>query len=93
MKKTITESVLKQGAKIPFDNTDYEGMIQLMEEYGDSEHAFTGETDYGEMIIISINPDNIVTEVFQDNGWVREEVYSIDPDIPGGIIRETSYHR
>lgn len=93
MKKITTETVLKQGANISFDSTDYEGMIQLMEEYGDSEHAFIGETDYGEMIMISINPDNIVTEVFQDNDWVRKEVYSIDPDIPGAITRETSYHR
>lgn len=61
--------------QIYFDSKDWKGMIELMDKYGDSESPYPGQTENGERTNLSINHDSIVLEVYQDNGWVRQNWY------------------
>lgn len=61
--------------QIYFDSKDWNSMEKLMDEYGDSIFPFRCINDQGETVLLSINPDNIVAETFQNNGWVRKNVY------------------
>ena len=63
---------------IKFNPADLEGMIKLMEEYGDSETAKFGNNEFGENVSISIFNDKIVTVTYQNNGWVRKNIYYSD---------------
>lgn len=58
-----------------FDPYDYEGMVKLMDELGDSETFYTGVNEALEDITISISKDRIDTTTFQSNGWVRKNTY------------------
>ena len=58
--------------------SDWERMLKLMDEYGDEPLPFHGKNEYDEPIIISVNPDNITTQTFQDNGWIRTNIYNRD---------------
>lgn len=51
--------------------SDLSSMRSLMEKYGNSELPFSGENDQGEMVVISIFPDRIISNTYQLNGWVR----------------------
>ena len=66
---------------------DLDHLCELMDEYGDSEFPFSGENENGETILISIFPDKIVLETFQDNGWTRINHYHRD-----GMIEELYEH-
>ena len=61
----------KMKEPIVVDFHDLESCRKLREKYGDSKLPFLGENENGEMVIISISKDNISTQTFQDNGWVR----------------------
>ena len=63
---------------IHLDPTDFEGMLKLMDDYGDSKTMFPGTNEGGEDVHISIFPDKIVTETFQHNGWIRKNIYYRD---------------
>ena len=63
---------------IRFDPTDFNGMIELMDKYGDSETLYPGENDEGKLVHISIFHDMIVTETFQSNNWIRKNIYYRD---------------
>lgn len=63
---------------IEFDPSDHNGMLALMEKYGDSKFPYIGENENGERVFISISPDNITSRTHQINGWVRENVYQKD---------------
>lgn len=51
--------------------SDLSSMRFLMEKYGNFELPFSGENDQGEMVVISIFPDRIISNTYQLNGWVR----------------------
>lgn len=65
-------------AYITVDPTDLEGMRKLMEEHGDSETAKFGRNELDEVVSISIFKDKIVVVTYQDNGWVRKNIYHYD---------------
>ena len=66
------------GKTINIDPKDYNGMIKLMDRADEFDYALLGENDEGEAVMISVNHDNITVETFQDNDWVRENIYYRD---------------
>ena len=60
---------------IKFDPTDLNGMISLMDDYGDSTTMYPGTNEDGEDIHISIYHDRIVVSTMQENGWNRINTY------------------
>lgn len=52
-----------------------ETRVLLMKEFGDSNQAFSGINEDGEVILISIAKDSIVIRTNQSNGWVRVNYY------------------
>ena len=69
--------------EIHFDSTDPALLRQLMKEHGDSEFPYFGKNEDGETIMISINPDSIVLETFQNNGWTRKNFFDKDGYLEG----------
>lgn len=63
---------------IEFDPADFNGMIALMDEYGDSKYSFFGKNEDGERVRISIHHDMIVVETYQFNDWTRINRYYRD---------------
>lgn len=61
-----------------FNSADLAGMRQIMKKFGDSETPFFGTTTEGEDITISVFKDRIVTLTYQNNGWLRKNVYDQD---------------
>lgn len=55
---------------------DFVGMCELMDKYGDESYPFCGTDEYGNNVLISVNPDNITVNTFQENGWVRTNIYN-----------------
>lgn len=51
--------------------SDLSSMRSLMGKYGNFELPFSGENDHGELVVISIFPDRIISNTYQLNGWVR----------------------
>ena len=61
--------------EIRFDPNDLEGMVALMDTYGDSTTMYPGTNDNGETVHISIYNERIVVSTMQDNGWSRINTY------------------
>lgn len=68
-----------------FDPTDLDGMIKIMQDYGDSEQPFGGKNENGEDITISVSKNCIVVHTYQKNGWIRRNIYTLSD---GDIISE-----
>ena len=66
------------GTTVNFDSTDWKGMIDLMDHSDQFDSVCEGENSEGEKVLISINKDNITVQTFQDNGWMRENIYYRD---------------
>ena len=54
------------------------GRKLLMERYGDSRFPYSGVNEDGENVLININPDSIIINTFQTNGWVRVNYYDAE---------------
>ena len=52
-----------------------ETRVELMRLYGDSKFPFSGVNEDGERVLVSINPDSIIVNTYQSNGWVRVNYY------------------
>lgn len=63
---------------IEFDSSDYIGMLKLMKDYGDSLLPFYGKNQDDEDIEVHIFKDKIITIVYQQNKWVRKNIYRDD---------------
>lgn len=63
------------GTTINFDSTDWRGMVKLMDRAYEFDSMCDGENAEGERVLISVNRDNITVQTFQDNGWMRENIY------------------
>lgn len=61
--------------QILFDPADQNGMIALMDAYGDSTSMYPGTNENGEDINISIFHEKIVVSTMQENGWNRINTY------------------
>lgn len=68
----------KQPLTFIFDPSDFKGMLKLMDEKCDSETMFLGENTEMEDTTISIFRDKIVYVTYQNNGWVRRNIYYRD---------------
>ena len=60
---------------IHFDGNNPDLLKSLMKSYGKSESAFIGTNENGETVSISIYPDKIILETYQNNGWSRKNYY------------------
>ena len=65
----------KKAMTFDFDPYDDEGMLELMDKYGDSNVTFTGTNVKEQNVEFSIFKDKIVEVTYQSNGRVRENVY------------------
>jgi hypothetical protein len=70
-----------------FNPFDLDEMVALMDKYGDSKSMYFGENEDGERVAISIFPDRIVVDTYQENGWCRINTYHRDG------TREETYKR
>lgn len=52
-----------------------EGRRKLMDLYGDSKTSFRGSNSDGEAVDLSISRNGIQLTTYQDNGWLRVDVY------------------
>ncbi len=64
--------------QIHIDPSDLKGLEALMDQYGDSQSMVLGTNENGEDVAISIFHDKIITETYQANGWIRQNVYHRD---------------
>ena len=71
-----------------FNPNDERAMFCLMKEYGDFNKSYSGQNQNGEDIRIHIARDNIIVDTYQENGWVRRNVYTKDKQ---SIIREEMF--
>ena len=71
-----------------FDSTDLDGMIKIMQDYGDSEQPFGGKNENGEDVTISVSKNCIVVHPYQKNGWIRRNIYTLSD---GDIISEVLF--
>ena len=62
-------------SELHFNSRDWAAMKQLCEDHEKYPEARFGKTSTHEDIMIEIHPDRIITQVFQQNGWVRKNVY------------------
>lgn len=61
---------------ITIDPKNFKSLCELMDKYGETlKTMLFGENEDGETTITSINPDNIVVDTQQSNGWVRRNIY------------------
>ncbi len=63
---------------IHFDPSDFNGILKLMDEYGDRKTMYPGTNENGEAVYISIFPDRIVVDTHQINDWTRRNIYHRD---------------
>lgn len=66
------------GKQINIDPHDWKGMKELTKKHEEFPYACFGVNEDGEQVLISVNKDNITTETFQSNGWVRENIYHVN---------------
>ena len=62
-------------SELHFNTSDWAAMKQLCEDHEKYPEPLFGKTSTHEDIMIEIHPDHIITQVFQQNGWVRKNVY------------------
>ncbi len=73
--KTMPETIL-------IDFTDFDALRNLMDTHGETlDSMISAVNEEGEDQTISINPDNIVLDTCQNNGWVRRNIYWYDGDV------------
>ena len=63
---------------IEFKWNDIDNLREIMNKYGDIDHMIFGENQDGEDQRISIGQENIFVDTFQNNGWVRRNVFWYD---------------
>lgn len=64
--------------KINLDPANLESMIGIMDQYGDTGTMFPGENENGELVMLSVFHDKIVTATYQRNNWIRKNTYYRD---------------
>lgn len=65
----------KEKLTFTFDSSDFDSMLKLMDEKGNSDTMFMGVNTEFEETTISIFPEKIVYVTYQHNGWVRKNIY------------------
>lgn len=67
-------SECKDGA-ILFDPADFPAMLKLMDAQGKCGKPLFGKNENGEDVRLSVYSDRIVCVTYQNNGWLRKNVY------------------
>lgn len=57
------------------DPHDWGGLLDIMEEYGDIDQPFFGKDEDLQDVEISVYKDQIIKVTYQNNGWVRKDIY------------------
>lgn len=70
------------------DPTNPDGLREIMDKFGDSDHPFGGKNEQGEDVLVSVNKDSITVRTFQKNGWMRLNTYSF---IDGELVSEQTF--
>lgn len=73
--------------QIVFDSSDWKSMRELCKAHEKYPVLLVGKTSGDEDIMIEILSDRIITEVFQENGWIRKNYY-----YPEECITEELFH-
>ena len=64
---------------IPADDlnkfTTVEGRRELMKKYGESDTAYMGHNEDGELVMVSIYTNELIVVTYQSNHWIRKDVY------------------
>lgn len=66
---------MEKAMPFTFDPNDYSGLLKIMDEHGDSETPFFSHNTDMEDLTISVSKERIDVTTYQDNGWVRRNVY------------------
>ena len=61
--------------QIRIDPSDYSSLLKLMDDHEKYDSTYIGKNDEGETIFITILEDSITLRTFQDNGWIRENIF------------------
>lgn len=62
-----------------FDSASPKQIRNLIKEYGKSNTMFSATNSEGERMTISIDTkEGIVTNTYQNNGWIRVNYYGVD---------------
>ena len=64
---------------INFDSRDWDSIRDTIQRINEAGELQFGKTSEGETIIFDVGHDGegdtLITEVFQDNGWIRKNIY------------------
>lgn len=60
---------------IKLNPSSLEEMQELMDKYGNSDSSYFGENESGEMVEISIFHDKIIVSTYQENDFIRKNIY------------------
>ena len=63
---------------IRIDFSDLKAMREVMDKYHTTETMLFGKTEEGEMTTTSIYKDKIVHVTYQNNHWIRKNIYHRD---------------
>lgn len=66
---------------IEFKTSDLKKMCEIMKHYNEFPMPLAGKNEDNENILISINEHNITVQTFQNNGWLRTNIYHDDGTI------------
>lgn len=65
--------------------------VRLMRKYGHCA-PFIGHNAEGEKVILSIAPDSIILETYQNNGWIRKNYYD-SCGLPDGEMYDGKWNK
>lgn len=72
------DNMNKKELTLKVDPSDLEGMLEVMDKYGDSDTMYFGKNEDGEDVHISVFSDKIRATTYQSNHWVRKNTYYRD---------------
>lgn len=83
----------KTSPLIDFDSTSWCSIEDTIKKINAQGEMQFGRTDNGELIVFDVQKDEngrdcLVTNVFQDNGWIRKNIYN-----PETLMCEELYRR
>lgn len=61
-----------------YDLCDERDLLEVCDKYHHMETMLFGKTSEDEDMTISIHEDCVVTVVYQNNKWVRKNIYTVD---------------
>ena len=79
MKKLNRPETASRGEPLlQFDPHDHKAMVAIMDNYAQYRTMGIGKNEDGEMTTSSVYQDKIIIDTYQNNGWVRRNIYHRD---------------